>query len=98
MIQGEVRRIGRSTFVVLSQDDHNQRSGSDPVVAPMVRQRGGGPLVVQTNEADPVTGGIVIPWLETAPADLDSELLGMLTGDTMARAQEALRALFGLSI
>lgn len=99
MKHAEIHSPDRQTnakFVVLTSDSWNS-SGQDPVIAHIIRSHGAGnDLVIELSEFDPVSGVVLTPWPESIPANEPTELLGMLTGATMARLKDALRLLYDL--
>jgi mRNA interferase MazF len=102
--RGEVWTIGdradlRYRVVVLSGDAHNERPSAAPYCAPVVRQRGTTdlpPFAVPLAETDPVAGVVVVNRMRRLPATAGAERIGMVTGASLARLDEALRDLFEL--
>jgi mRNA interferase MazF len=102
--RGEIWSIGgrgdlRYRVVVLSGGAHNDRPRSAPFCAPIVRQRGTTdlpPFAVPLAETDPLSGVVVVNRMRRLPATAASERVGMATGATMARLNEAVRDLFEL--
>ncbi len=85
--------------VVLSSDLHNDRRGTKPFCAPIVRQGSPAelaPFVVSLHETDAVSGSVIVT--KTAPIALPVDAVrdGMVTGPTAIALGEALRALFDL--
>lgn len=104
MRQGEVWTVGSRTdlryrVLVLTGDAYNDRHNAAPLCAPIVRLRGMDDLpgyAVPLAEQDPITGVVVLNRLRRVPAAAGAERIGMVTGASMARLHEALRALFEL--
>jgi mRNA interferase MazF len=104
MRRGEVWTVGdpddlRYRVVVLSADAHNDRSHAAPFCAPIVRRQGGSdlpPFAVPLGEMDPLTGVVVVSRIRRIPASAGAQRLGMVTGASMARLEQALRDLFEL--
>ncbi|MFC0532756.1 type II toxin-antitoxin system PemK/MazF family toxin [Phytohabitans kaempferiae] len=104
MNRGEVWTIGDRTdlryrVVVLSGDTHNERPNAAPYCAPVVRQRGTTdlpPFAVPLSETDPVSGVVVVNRMRRLPVTAGAERLGMITGASLARLDNALRDLFEL--
>lgn len=104
MRQGEVWTVGSRTdlryrVLVLTADGYNDRRSAAPLCAPIVRLRGGEDLpgyAVPLAEQDPITGVVVLNRLRRVPAAAGAERIGMITGASMARLHDALRALFEL--
>ncbi|MDP9797721.1 mRNA interferase MazF [Catenuloplanes nepalensis] len=104
MNRGEIWTIGgrsdlRYRVVVLSGDSHNERPSAAPFCAPIVRQRGSTelpPFAVPLAEADPLSGVVVVNRMRRLPASAGAEKVGMVTGASLARLNEALRDLFEL--
>ncbi|MGN9906771.1 type II toxin-antitoxin system PemK/MazF family toxin [Phytohabitans sp. LJ34] len=105
MNRGEVWTIGDRTdlryrVVVLSGDTHNDRPNAAPYCAPVVRQRGSitdlPPFAVPLSETDPVSGVVVVNRMRRLPVTSGAERLGMITGASLARVDDALRNLFDL--
>ncbi|GAB7050108.1 type II toxin-antitoxin system PemK/MazF family toxin [Catenuloplanes indicus] len=104
MNRGEIWTIGgrsdlRYRVVVLSGDSHNERPSAAPFCAPIVRQRGTTelpPFAVPLAEADPLSGVVVVNRMRRLPASAGAEKVGMVTGASLARLNEALRDLFEL--
>jgi mRNA interferase MazF len=102
--RGEIWTIGNRTdlryrVLVLSADAHNGRPNASPYCAPIVRQRGATVLpayAVALTEQDPITGVVVVNRMRRLPASVGAERIGMVTGASMARLVEAMRALFEL--
>jgi mRNA interferase MazF len=102
MRRGEIWTIGSATdlryrVLVLSADSLNERDNASPFCAPIVRQRGAvelPPYAVALTEQDPITGVVVVNRLRRLPAATGAERIGMVTGASMARLTEAMRALF----
>jgi mRNA interferase MazF len=102
--RGEVWTIGERTdlryrVVVLSGDAHNERPNAAPYCAPVVRQRGTTdlpPFAVPLSETDPVSGVVVVNRMRRLPVTSGAERLGMITGASLARVDDALRSLFEL--
>jgi mRNA interferase MazF len=100
MRRGEIWTIGSPTdlryrVLVLSADSYNDRGST--YCAPIVRQRGTTelpPFAVPLTEQDPITGVVVVNRIRRLPADVGAERIGMVTGASMARLTEAVRALF----
>ncbi|MGK5681711.1 type II toxin-antitoxin system PemK/MazF family toxin [Actinoplanes sp. URMC 104] len=104
MKRGEIWTIGERTdlryrVLVLSGDEYNERKNASPFCAPIVRQRGVTelpPYAVPLTEQDPITGVVVVNRMRRLPAEIGAERIGMVTGASMARLTEAMRALFEL--
>jgi mRNA interferase MazF len=104
MRRGEIWTIGSRTdlryrVLVLSGDSYNERSNASPFCAPIVRLRGATdlpPYAVALTEQDPITGVVVVNRMRRLPAETGAERIGMVTGASMARLTEAMRALFEL--
>ncbi|BCB77246.1 hypothetical protein GCM10022251_65520 [Phytohabitans flavus] len=104
MNRGEVWTIGDRTdlryrVVVLSGDTHNERANAAPYCAPVVRQRGTTdlpPFAVPLSETDPVSGVVVVNRMRRLPVTAGAERLGMITGASLSRVDDALRSLFEL--
>jgi mRNA interferase MazF len=104
MRRGEVWTVGdpdnlRYRVVVLSGDAHNDRPTAAPFCAPIVRRQGGSelpPFAVPLAEPDPLTGVVVVSRVRRVPVSAGGERLGMVTGASMARLEQALRDLFDL--
>jgi mRNA interferase MazF len=104
MKRGEIWTIGSRTdlryrVLVLSADNHNDRSNASPYCAPIVRQRGATelpPYAVALTEQDPITGVVVVNRMRRLPAAIGAERIGMVTGASMARLADAMRDLFEL--
>ncbi|GAB7043847.1 MULTISPECIES: type II toxin-antitoxin system PemK/MazF family toxin [Catenuloplanes] len=104
MNRGEIWTIGgrsdlRYRVVVLSGDSHNERPSAAPFCAPIVRQRGTTelpPFAVPLAEADPLSGVVVVNRMRRLPASAGAEKVGMVTGASLVRLNEALRDLFEL--
>jgi mRNA interferase MazF len=104
MNRGEIWTIGgrgdlRYRVVVLSGGTHNDRPSASPFCAPIVRQRGTTdlpPFVVPLAETDPLAGVVVVNRMRRLRATAGSERIGMATGATMARLNDAVRDLFEL--
>ena len=104
MRRGEIWTIGdradlRYRVLVLSGDSYNERKTASPFCAPIVRQRGVTelpPYAVALTEQDPITGVVVVNRMRRLPASTVAELIGMVTGASMARLTEAMRDLFEL--
>jgi mRNA interferase MazF len=103
--RGEVWTIGDRTdlryrVVVLSGDTHNDRPNAAPYCAPVVRQRGSTidlpPFAVPLSETDPVSGVVVVNRMRRLPVSSGAERLGMITGASLSRVDDALRNLFEL--
>jgi mRNA interferase MazF len=103
--RGEIWTIGdpngqiKYRVVVLSGDAYNDRPGAAPYCAPIVRQRGSSdlpPFVVPLAETDPMTGVVVVARVRRIPATVGVEQVGMATGASVARLDDALRDLFDL--
>jgi mRNA interferase MazF len=102
MRRGEIWTIGSPTdlryrVLVLSADSLNERTNASPFCAPIVRQRGAVELpsyAVALTEQDPITGVVVVNRMRRLPAATGAERIGMVTGASMARLTEAMRALF----
>ncbi|MEV6635367.1 type II toxin-antitoxin system PemK/MazF family toxin [Actinoplanes sp. NPDC051470] len=102
MRRGEIWTIGSRTdlryrVLVLSGDAYNDRKNAAPFCAPIVRQRGATelpPFAVALTEQDPITGVVVVNRMRRLPASIGAELLGMVTGSSMVRLNEAVRDLF----
>jgi mRNA interferase MazF len=102
--RGEIWTVGdrsdlRYRVLVLSADAHNDRSSAAPYCAPIVRLRGSSdlpPFAVPLAEQDPMTGVVVVNRMRRLPASVGAERIGMVTGSSMARLNEALRELFEL--
>jgi mRNA interferase MazF len=65
----------------------------------VVRQRGTTdlpPFAVPLAETDPVAGVVVVNRMRRLPATAGAERIGMVTGASLARLDEALRDLFEL--
>jgi len=102
--RGEIWTVGersdlRYRVVVLSGDAHNERPRAAPYCAPVVRQRGATtlpPFVVPLAETDPLSGVVVVSRLRRISCTAGAERVGMVTGASMARLEEAMRDLFDL--
>jgi mRNA interferase MazF len=102
MKRGEIWTIGSRTdlryrVLVLSGDAYNDRKNASPFCAPIVRQRGATelpPFAVALTEQDPITGVVVVNRMRRLPAAIGAELLGMVTGSSMVRLNDAVRDLF----
>ena len=103
MRRGEIWTVGdrsdlRYRVLVLSADAHNDRPNAAPICAPIVRLRGGStdlpPFAVPLAEQDPMTGVVVLNRMRRLPASVGAERIGMVTGASMARLNDALRHLF----
>jgi mRNA interferase MazF len=102
MRRGEVWTVGdpgnlRYRVVVLSTDAHNNRPNAAPFCAPVVRRQGSSelpPFAVPLAEQDPLTGVVVVSRIRRMPASAGAHRLGMVTGASMARLEQALRDLF----
>jgi mRNA interferase MazF len=102
--RGEIWTVGdrsdlRYRVLVLSTDAHNDRTSASPFCAPIVRWRGETdlpPFAVPLAEQDPMTGVVVVNRMRRLPASVGAERIGMITGASMARLNEALRDLFDL--
>jgi mRNA interferase MazF len=103
MKRGEIWTIGSSRtdlryrVLVLSGDAYNDRKTAMPYCAPIVRQRGATelpPFAVALTEQDPITGVVVVNRMRRLPASIGAELLGMVTGSSMVRLNDAVRDLF----
>lgn len=89
----------RYRVLVLSADAHNNRPNAAPICAPIVRLRGSTdlpPFAVPLAEQDPMTGVVVVNRMRRLPHSVGAERIGMVTGASMARLNEALRDLFEL--
>ena len=103
MKRGEIWTVGdrsdlRYRVLVLSGDAHNDRS-SAALCAPIVRLRGSTdlpPFAVPLAEQDPMTGVVVVNRMRRLPSSIGAERIGMVTGSSMARLNDALRSLFEL--
>lgn len=95
MRHGEVHQSGPVKYVVISADPHND-TGAAPFVAPILRGVTASTLVVRTGEPDPVSGSVALPMLSAVDPATPGQLIGMLTGSTMARVGDGLRELFAL--
>lgn len=103
MNRGEIWTVGersdlRYRVVVLSGDAHNDRPRAAPYCAPIVRQRGTSlpPFVVPLAETDPLSGVVVVNRMRRISGNSGAERVGMVTGASMARLEEAMRDLFDL--
>lgn len=104
MRRGEIWTIGSATdlryrVLVLSGDAYNDRKNAAPFCAPIVRQRGATelpPYAVALTEQDPITGVVVVNRMRRLPASTGAERIGMVTGASMVRLAEAMRALFDM--
>ena len=104
MKRGEIWTVGDRTdlryrVLVMSADAHNDRPNAAPYCAPIVRLRGSSdlpPFAVPLAEQDPMTGVVVVNRMRRLPASVGAERIGMVTGSSMARLNEALRTLFEL--
>ena len=102
MRRGEIWTVGdrsdlRYRVLVLSADAHNDRPNAAPICAPIVRLRGSTdlpPFAVPLAEQDPMTGVVVLNRMRRLPASVGAERIGMVTGASMARLNDALRHLF----
>ena len=102
MKRGEIWTIGSRTdlryrVLVLSSDNYNDRANPSPFCAPIVRQRGATelpPYAVALTEQDPITGVVVVNRMRRLPASAGADRVGMVTGASMARLNDALRDLF----
>jgi mRNA interferase MazF len=102
MRRGEIWTIGSRTdlryrVLVLSADSYNERKNAAPFCAPIVRQRGVTelpPYAVALTEQDPITGVVVVNRMRRLPASTGAERIGMVTGASMVRLTDAVRALF----
>lgn len=84
-------------FLVLSSADWNE--GAPPQCVRLLRGHGTPelvPFVVLTNEADPVTGALEMGGLGPVDPAAFVQLAGMLTGATMAKVSDCLRAIYEL--
>jgi mRNA interferase MazF len=54
------------------------------------------PYAVPLAEQDPMTGVVVLNRMRRLPASVGAERIGMVTGSSMARLNDALRHLFEL--
>ena len=99
MRRGEIWTIGSRTdlryrVLVLSGDSYNERKNAAPFCAPIVRQRGATelpPYAVALTEQDPITGVVVVHRMRRLPASAGAERIGMVTGASMARLDDAVR-------
>ena len=74
----EIWTIGNRTdlryrVLVLSADNHNERTNASPFCAPIVRQRGATqlpPYAVALTEQDPITGVVVVNRMRRLPASI----------------------------
>ena len=85
--------------VVLSVDTVNSAPGAYPLVAPIVRRFPGAesvPFTAQLSDLDPISGVVLVAELLPVDPGRAAELVGMLTGRSMARVVDALRDLFDL--
>nr|WP_296069048.1 type II toxin-antitoxin system PemK/MazF family toxin [uncultured Actinoplanes sp.] len=104
MRRGEIWTIGSRTdlryrVLVLSGDNYNDRSNAFAFCAPIVRLRGATdlpPYAVALTEQDPITGVVVVNRMRRLPASIGAERIGMVTGSSMSRLSDAVRALFEL--
>ena len=106
MKRGEIWTVGdrgdlRYRVLVLSADTHNNRPNAAPICAPIVRLRGSTdtdlpPFAIPLAEQDPMTGVVVVSRMRRLPHSVGAERIGMVTGASMARLNEALRDLFEL--
>ncbi|GEM_PF-1355820 len=97
---GEPGQPSRYRVIVLSGGAHNMRPSGSPYCAPIVRQRGSSdelpPFVVPLAETDPVAGVVVVNRLRRIPVEAGAERVGMATGASMARINDAIKDLFEL--
>jgi mRNA interferase MazF len=104
MRRGEIWTIGNRTdlryrVLVLSGDSYNDKVNASPFCAPIVRLRGATdlpPYAVALTEQDPITGVVVVNRMRRLPASIGAERIGMVTGASMSRLGDAMRALFEL--
>jgi mRNA interferase MazF len=85
--------------VVLSVDTVNSAPGAYPLVAPIVRRFPEAetvPFAAQLSDLDPVSGVVLVAELLPVDPGRAAELVGMLTGASVARVADALRDLFDL--
>lgn len=91
--QAEVRDYQKGRVVVLSNDVVNHEAY--PIVARLHgRMEETLPYLIGTVEQDPIRGAVDVGLLGFANPDALGEPVGMLTGATMARVLDAVRALF----
>jgi mRNA interferase MazF len=83
--------------VVLSVDTHNGAPGALAYVAPIVRRFDEVvPFTAPLSDLDPVAGVVLVAEMLQADPGRAAELVGMLTGPSLARVADALRDLFDL--
>lgn len=102
MNRGDVWTVGdeagRWRVVVLSADEYNEHRGWAYCV-PIVRRPASGqksPYGVLLSEPDPVSGVVMVDFIERIPADAATERVGMLSGSSFAQVEAIFRDLFGL--
>lgn len=103
MTRGEVWTLARPDgaryrAVVVSSDGHNAIPGAWPYVVPIVH-RASGPLpalAVDLVDVDPIGGVALVDELYPVDPRSAVELVGMLTGGTLARVSAAITDLFDL--
>lgn len=100
MRRGEVWTLTDSTarvrVVVMSGDEYNAAGAA--YCAPVVRRSGASapPYAVALTDPDPVAGIVLVGQTAALSTQIPGELVGMVTGASMARLCDALRDLFEL--
>jgi mRNA interferase MazF len=89
---------GRWRVAVVSGDGWNERPGAWPYVVPLTRRPAGElpPYVAELTDPDPVGGIALVAELGRVDPSIGVELVGMLTGASMANLGGTLRDLFEL--
>ena len=84
--------------VVVSSDGHNGTPGAWPYLVPVVHRGAGDlpPYAAALADPDPVGGVALVAELYPIDPRYGADLVGMLTGASMARIGAALRDLFEL--
>lgn len=102
MKRGEVWTVAdeqsRWRVVVLSADEYNELRRWAYCV-PVVRRPNSGepsPYAVPLTEPDPLSGLAIVDVIERIPTTAGVERVGMLTGATFARVEEAFRDIFDM--
>lgn len=102
MNRGEVWTVSdessRWRVVVLSADEYNEYRGGAYCV-PVVRRPASGeisPYAVVLSEPDPVSGVVVVDFIERIPDSAATEYVGMLSGASFSRVEAIFRDLFDL--
>ena len=82
----------------MSGDAFNDRVGALPFVVPIIRRPGGElpPYTAELSDPDPVGGVALVADIGQVDQGRATERVGMLTGASMNRVEEALRDLFEL--